>query len=292
MSFAAVVTGVVSVGTAIASGVAKGNLASKQKREAEKLRKNSAGITADKINNVYLDNKTIAENKAMQGLAGKDLMNQKLIEQSANAFNQSRLATNNSGDLLSAISAQNKTATDKALELEILNAEAKQKGLADIQNQNLIIGGEKARLEAIAEQKRANIRKQAGALEGASTENESAATQEIIGGIGSGVGSAIGMINAKNEKSSDQNFLTSLFGGDKKSGIAETKVNKSLFQAPDYYDPLGTIANQDRDRALDELGTTDVERIAAEMDFTKKGIPLSKKEIFPIGKILKKSKKK
>lgn len=254
MSFAAVVTGVVSVGTAIASGVAKGNLASKQKREAEKLRKNSAGITADKINNVYLDNKTIAENKAMQGLAGKDLMNQKLIEQSANAFNQSRLATNNSGDLLSAISAQNKTATDKALELEILNAEAKQKGLTDIQNQNLIIGGEKARLEAIAEQKRANVRKQAGALEGAATENESSATQEMIGGIGSGVGSAIGMINAKNEKSSDQNFLTSLFSGDKKGGVVEAAaaLGKDAFKNSITND----LPQEELDLNLMELGAT------------------------------------
>jgi len=212
MSFAAVVAGTVSIGTSIGGAVAKNSLAKKQKKEADKLRLSTNDIKANPINQVYNDNKAIAETKAINGLAGKDLIQQQLLDNNVNSFNKSKLATNNSGDLLSSISAQNQNTNKSLLDLGVADAEAKSKGLDSVMQQNLNIGAEKARLEAIAEQKRQNIRRQANALEGASTENESAATQEMIGGIGSAVGGVVGGINAQAQDKKDKAFWTNLLG--------------------------------------------------------------------------------
>lgn len=212
MSFAAVVAGTVSIGTSIGGAVAKNSLAKKQKKEADKLRQSTNDIKANPINQVYNDNKAIAETKAINGLAGKELVKQQLLDSNVNSFNKSKLATNSSGDLLSSISAQNQNTNKSLLDLGVSDAEAKSRGLDSVMQQNLNIGAEKARLEAIAEQKRQNIRRQANALEGASTENESAATQELIGGIGSAVGGVVGGINAQSQDKKDKEFWSNLLG--------------------------------------------------------------------------------
>lgn len=232
MSFAAVVAGGVGIGTSIASSVVKSNLAKKQKKEAQKLRDSESGIIANPIDNTFKENKMIAEKMALDGLMGKKQIQDKLTSQGANAIEKSKLATSNSGDLLSAISAQNNAMNGKTLDLGIADAEAKQRGLIDIENKNMAIAGEKARLEANAEIKRSALRRQANALEGASTENEVGATQDIIGGLGSAGGAVAGALNAK----ADEKFLTSLFKDSKVNPIEKIPFTPKADNVEDMND--------------------------------------------------------
>jgi len=292
MSFAAVVAGGVALTTSIVGSAEKSRLANKQKKEAAKLRQSNEFIKANPINQVYNENKDIAQTRVTNGLAGKDLINQRLLEQNANAFNKSKLATKNSGDLLSAISAQNEGMNDKLLELGIADAEAKNKGLTDVQQQNLNIGAEKARLEAIAEQKRSNIRKQAGALEGAATENESSATQEMISGIGGAVNTAVGAISAKAQDKSDKEFWTNLLG--KNSPPPNTKVETPTTKPIDNTpfvpnpNPLGVMT--DEEKALLELEASSKKK-ADMIDAVEN--PLEKyTPLMPLAPLVKKKRKK
>lgn len=203
MSFAAIattaITGAVSAGTSIASGVAKGNLADKQSKRSDALRKDAKSIKAKKIEQEFYDNKMISENKVLSGLPSLNQMGDKLNQQGANAINQSRLSTNNSGDLLSAIAAISGKTNDANMDLGIKDAAYKDGALSELSANNQAIAAAKIQQEALAQSERSKLLDAAGGLENAATANKMKATDTILQGVnavgglvGDAVGGAIG----------------------------------------------------------------------------------------------------
>lgn len=191
MSFAAIATGVVTVGTSIASGVAKGNLADKQAKRGDALRKDAKSIKAKKIEQEFYDNKMISENKVLSGLPSLNQMGDKLNQQGANAINQSRLSTNNSGDLLSAIAAISGKTNDANMDLGIKDAAYKDGALSELSANNQAIAAAKVQQEALAQAERSKLLDAAGGLENAATANKMKATDTILQGVNTGGASII-----------------------------------------------------------------------------------------------------
>lgn len=201
MSFAAIATGVVTVGTSIASGVAKGNLADKQATRADALRKDAKSVKAKKIEQEFYDNKMISENKVLSGLPSLNQMGDKLNQQGANAINQSRLSTNNSGDLLSAIAAISGKTNDANMDLGIKDAAYKDGALSELSANNQAIAAAKVQQEALAQSERSKLLDAAGGLENAATANKMKATDTILQGVNTGVGAVAGALGGLKKKS-------------------------------------------------------------------------------------------
>lgn len=234
MSFAAIATGVVTVGTSIASGVAKGNLADKQATRADALRKDAKSVKAKKIEQEFYDNKMISENKVLSGLPSLNQMGDKLNQQGANAINQSRLSTNNSGDLLSAIAAISGKTNDANMDLGIKDAAYKDGALSELSANNQAIAAAKVQQEALAQAERSKLLDAAGGLENAATANKMKATDTILQGVNAVGGLVGGSITAANQKG--RGIQTEIEDGGVKSpeaqGLAMSKKLDGLIDLP------------------------------------------------------------
>lgn len=218
------IAGAASLGQGIASGVQKNNLASEQERRAKKLLADSQNIKRAKEDDLYQENKDIALKKLGLGLPAKNIYQDQINAQTANMLGQSRLATTSSGDLLSAAAAIDKNANNSLLNLAAKDAEYKDKALSEVSLNNQRIALERARLETIAEQKRQQMRGQAGALENAATENRNNAGQDIIGGITNSIAGAAGLLALKKKKKKDSDVDN---GGVDSSKSTDTSTSKN-----------------------------------------------------------------
>lgn len=257
MTFVATaITAGTTIATSVAGAAVKNSLANKQKKRAALLRDEQSQLKANAIDQTYLDNKKIAQNKFITGLPSTGLMKNQLTNTTADALNKSRLATTNSGDLLSAIGNINKQEQEANLTLGIIDAEYRDNALTGISLNNQAIANEKSRLETIAETKRGALRKQAGALEDASTANKANATDGIISGIGSGLGTLAAGIGEKNNPTN----------GDKTS-VTAPPPSKIPITTPSDKTPYVPAQNEniygeitDEERALMELGASSKKR--------------------------------
>jgi len=182
--------------TSLIGGVVKtaaaSNLASEQESRAKKTRSDSKNIIAKPIANEFYDNKKITENRYLSGLPGLTQTKNSIAEQEANGVNQSRLATNNSGDLLSAIAAISSKTQDANIDLGIKDAVYKDAALGELSANNQAIAAAKVQQEALAQAERSKLRDASGALENAATANRNKAIDIAVSGVTDAVGGAIG----------------------------------------------------------------------------------------------------
>jgi hypothetical protein len=226
---------------AIANGVNKKNLASEQDKRAKKLIADSQNIKREKEDEIFQENKDIALKKLGLGLPAKNIYEDQIKAQTADMIGQSRLATTSSGDLLSAAAAINKNANNSLLALAEKDFAYKDDALNEVSLNNQRIAMERARLESIAEQRRSQLRGQAGALETASTQNDYGANEDFIGAVTNSVASVAGGVQGQ------KNF-DKLIG----SGALNTQLNK--LKLKNKLKDMKAISNDIVSRSLMDTG--------------------------------------
>ena len=180
------------VGSGIKSAAAS-NLGSDQATRAKKTRNDANNIIAKPIANEFYDNKLMSENRYLSGLPGLSQTKSQISQQEANAVNQSRLSTNNSGDLLSAIASINNKTQDANIDLGIKDAAYKDSALDNVSLNNQAIAAAKVQQEALAQTERSKLRDASGALENAATANKNKAVNIAVSGANDAIGVGAGM---------------------------------------------------------------------------------------------------
>ena len=217
-------SGTLGLGGGIASFYNKKNLEKEQMKRAQKLLDTANVVVAPEIQKEFLDNKSIAEQKAITGLAGKERIQNRLDANTANMLSGARLSTTDSGALLAAITAAQSDANQKMTDLGIQDAQAKNEALSGVQNATTMIAGEKNRLDAIKREQQSNLRKQASALENAATTNKYQGYDELIGTSvksGANIGAGVIGLASKGAINVDGSEVA-------KNAMPTTKLNNSV----------------------------------------------------------------
>jgi len=216
-----------AVGGPIGSFLAQSSLARRQKERANRLLNQANVLTAPELQKEFLENKALAEKQAIEGFAGKDLVQNRLNSNTANMLSGARLSTTDSGALLAAISAVQGDANAKMTDLGIQDAQMKNQALDNVRGATMNIASEKNRLDAIKREEQSKLRKQASALEDASTTNEMQSIQDLIKNSAVALSNAGAAVSSMDGKSKGADLGGE---GDSSSMAGATEISQDVAQ--------------------------------------------------------------
>lgn len=177
----------------IIKGISNLSAAGKQAARAGSLRGQAGRVKKAPLRPEFAAALRSADMMATQGLQGKDLINQEIEDGTANNLRAIRESSGSGAGVSGAIAASLGAQNRAQRQVQIADAQARQAGAMNANNELKFVGGQQRELEKQAINERNALNMEASQLENASTANKQQAVEGIAGSLTGALGQAGGL---------------------------------------------------------------------------------------------------